>query len=401
MSSINSANMRTVRVGIGENDMACGELIDLPDGMETTDYGVALREVCTGDNAWSSSTWISKEGVCYQKHFNPYRLAFEWHGPKSVGERNGELYVSVGAVGRAKQIRLVRALALAFVSCPRVTFSDLHAALLFDGGFRAKSVGWIVAGTAHNHLQPTPSTTLDASHTSQPLSTEEWAPLQYTWFDVSGEPVEHFSTEVYGAYHVSSRGWVRSPQGRCSRGARTPSGRHWHPIAGGVHIWIDEAVLRSFTSQPRRPHHVVHKRHGLESSDVEILEWGEAVNFVAPAVQRVAEAIAISTTLEDAAMRLQMTAPRMWNLIIEACRTLSLPQLQWTKKVAHPAVATVVEQQAATTPLLAKLREAVDREMGTSRTWSAMSECDRFGMVSAISVLSMRRRLASRVLARM
>ena len=69
--------------------------------------------------------------------------------------------------------------------------------------------------------------------------------------------------------------------------------------------------------------------------------------------------------------------------------------------MAHPAVATVVEQQAATTPLLAKLREAVDREMGTSRTWSAMSECDRFGMVSAISVLSMRRRLASRVLARM
>eukprot|EP00967_Tisochrysis_lutea_P121475 scaffold200260_cov43-Tisochrysis_lutea.AAC.1 len=82
-------------------------ILDDPWGEVMGPRGELLREILVPHMDWTSTTWISADGIAYQRTFNPW--TDEWafgDTPKAMGETAvGELTLHVGA----QQMRLVRA----------------------------------------------------------------------------------------------------------------------------------------------------------------------------------------------------------------------------------------------------------------------------------------------------
>eukprot|EP00967_Tisochrysis_lutea_P025836 scaffold29819_cov31-Tisochrysis_lutea.AAC.7 len=123
-------------------EVAIGEMIDDPWGVLSTPDGAHVREVWTRTGPWYSTTWISVDGVGYQRTFNAWSGEWTFSGPKRLGETpHGELALSVGGGTVTQRMRLVRALALAWVEPP---VAQGVVAVHFGAGYpSAENVGWL------------------------------------------------------------------------------------------------------------------------------------------------------------------------------------------------------------------------------------------------------------------
>ena len=397
-SSAHTTFARAVRSN-ARSVVRVGELVEWRDGEEMGPGGVVLREVVVPHSLWSSSTWISADGEAYQRLFDPYHSTWTWHGPKrwAGGGRGGDAAASVmvGASSMAKPMRLERAIALAYVDCPHSAY-EMHAAQVFPGPLCASTVGWGLAGTVAHENAPSHAHRLPDA---RPRPDAEWQPLRYTWFSPADEPAEVFDEAVYGGYTVSQSGWVRSPHtGVATRGVRSPSGRHWVSIVGAGHIWVDEAVLRSFTSSPPFRCRIRHLR-GIGTDDVDALEWGERV----AGNQR---HLALCRSLASGSSASELCAARgvgrgsMWELLKAAVRELPSAELQWTARLVHPLVRDEVSRMAELMLPLSEMKRRIDEAMVASHTWRSIDECDRFGMIQVSFELHLRQQYRARLAAR-
>lgn len=379
---------RAVRSGNHE-PVRIGEPNDWEDGIESGPSGQMLREIVTQNSTWASSTWITVDGEAWQRTFDPFADMFVWHGPKKITEKNGTLHLLVGATAQPQQMRLERALALAYLACPK-DFMALHATQIYEGPLTASRIGWVRAGTTCHERA-----TVSKLPQNMPIANDEWQPLVYVWFSLSGDLLEKFEVNKYGKYMLSRRGWLKSPHtGRMTLGTRSPSGRMWSSIAGAGHIWIDEAVLRTFASCPLFRCRIKHT-HGIDSNQLKHLEWAELVPLCEKHVEmcQIMESCSSITEVIDL---LHLTKGSVWERIKQVCRHVPLSKLKWTQKLIHPKINQFMETLAPQQLTTAEKKAEIDLLMQESTTWAAMHKNDQYGMIQITFELKQRLELEKR-----
>ena len=231
------------------------------DGVEVGPGGEALRQLVQEQRLpWECSTWVSREGIVYDRSYDPCRNAFVWSAPKAPGldPKTGHFSTTVGGWSSdlKRQMRLTRAIALAWVEPPRTTLRLQACVVPGAPEPTAEHILWVRTGVRQFSYEGVQRT----EPLAEPAATDVWAPLKYQWRSICGEVVRTLDEErdkpdePHGRYHVSMRGWVRSPHGgpcgggSCTRGVRCTNGRYYASVAGVGAFWVDEAVLHSFDS---------------------------------------------------------------------------------------------------------------------------------------------------------
>lgn len=239
------------------------------DGVIEGPGGELLRQVVDDDACcWTSSTWIDRAGVAYQRYRLPATGACRF-GPMKMPtlDPGGALMVQVGGGGRPRAVRVARAIGLAWISAPRL-LCKLQMRQVADGELCADNLAWV--------RQTTKAVSLvegAAISEGRPRADDEWVTLRYTWRFRNGDPVARFDATRHGEYAVSSRGWFRTPAGDVTRGHRTPSGRRWASVRGEGAVWLDEAVLYAFRGSPAEPSRPRHLNDDLSDNAVPNLRW--------------------------------------------------------------------------------------------------------------------------------
>jgi len=255
-----------------------GEKIDWEDGLLEVEAGVFVRQIVLEDTLWSSSTWISERGEAYQRVYNSFEEMWMWRGPKNptVDPRSGRMNLVVGCTHQRHTLSLQRAIATAWIELPLSMHGKENAFQVFEGPLCADTVGWVIAGSGRSvggvgKANPYPEM-------EERRGGEEWRPLRYVWYSLSGQPVQSYEGEDYD---VSRSGWFRSNlTGRRTKGHLSFCGRRWVSVAEEGFVWIDEAVLFTFSpSVPSFKRSVLHLSSPL-SNAFATLKWGKKTRSV-------------------------------------------------------------------------------------------------------------------------
>jgi hypothetical protein len=245
-------------------------LPDTGDAVLTAPGDERVRELFLDESDWHSTTWISREGTAFQRHYNPWSATWSFV-PKLPGVGpDGELLLTTGSGAGARRMRLVRALALAWVEPPHTAWGSASpgpgpadppadarkvqdAALVAvhlvpDEPPRADTVGWVRRGLAPR-LRGAPRT-LHVSD-ARPLGPQEWQRVALLRDWGGGTRGEEFDL---GDAWLSAAGWLALPDGSLSRGVRSYNGR-LRFCTGAGSVWCAELVAAVFLGgapDPRR-----------------------------------------------------------------------------------------------------------------------------------------------------
>lgn len=250
----------------GEITWSVGEIVSDRDGVVQGPNGEELRQIVTDECFYASSTWISKEGTCYQRVRNPNS---DWiFNFKSCNvDHSGSLVIQIGGAGKFRTIKLIRAIALAWIDCPRLPFK-LQAFLKENSPLCAENIFWAKQGTSNTLFE-----TNNIINLVYPLDDDEWTVLKYTWRYPSGDPIFVFDSTKHGNYTISRRGWIKTPNLSVTKGHRSPTGRMWFGISNECAIWIDAAVLESFEGPCTRRCKVEHLNEDASDNVLENIRW--------------------------------------------------------------------------------------------------------------------------------
>lgn len=206
-------------------------ILDDPWGEVMGPGGELLREILVPHMDWTSTTWISADGIAYQRTFNPW--TDEWtfgETPKAMGETAvGELTLHVGA----QQMRLVRALALAWVDPPpwQGPFVAVHTGMDAPG---AHNVGWVRRADL-SALDLTAELYDEPSSPAPEVVEEsavEWRPVQLSVVRAWPWGTERRFESDCALSHDGAL--VRRPDGSISRALHLPSGEAYHTFPYGA-----------------------------------------------------------------------------------------------------------------------------------------------------------------------
>lgn len=349
-----------------------GDKIDWKDGVETGPPPECeeLRQVVCDKAFWNKSCWCSREGAIYTRYYNPFSDVWQWNGPKFPNENNQVFMYD-------QWIKIERAVAISHLDFPAKDGSVLHAKQVCHGRLTPDTVGWVKPGTKSISLHTSIPNDLPV-----PRDDDEWTVLVYTWFNSAGDPVEHFRPEVYGKYMISKRGWLKSPHSKqVTRGAMHPNGRRWASIAGASFVWMDEALLRSFTSSPLSNSQVGCEDQILTESLLDSLYW------ITPPPQPqettiISQLVNESRNASDICSALSCSNSSLWNKMISSSRNAASTNLEWILKITPKEVRDSVLENAEKMLSLQGLFECVDETMKEKSFWKSLPLRDKYGVVS-------------------
>lgn len=394
--------MRRIRTAGGHVEFA-GRPVECaggPDGVEVGPSGEELRQVVQEQRIpWECTTWCSQDGVVYDRCFDPFRGTFVWSAPRAVGADpvTGHFTTVVGRDSDLRRtVRLVRAIAMAWVEPPR-TQVKLQACALPGREPVARNLVWVRTGVrsfeddgAQDEPLPLPPT------------HDTWRPLRYTWRSICGD-VTHRLDESSKApderYEVSARGWLRSPHGTNTKGVRSTGGRLYACVAGVGAIWMDEAVLCTFSPDAAPPDGTVAQPvhangHGGDNG-LANLSWAA---FVMAQVRHDAtlEQLGAGGTLDDMCASGGIRRTTAWDRIAAATWELPLGRVRAVAAaLAPPFVRDTLRQKMEAGELdaadtVTHCVEACDAALAEHDTWSRLDLHDRFGVVKVGRALVLR-----------
>tara|TARA_B100000787_G_C16198413_1_gene302815 strand:+ start:1712 stop:2887 length:1176 start_codon:yes stop_codon:yes gene_type:complete len=222
--------------------------------------GARLREILLDNCDWESVSWISSEGVTYQRYYNVWNETWRFSDAKTpgVGE-NGDLLVNVGSGGGAQRIRLCRAIALAWLEYPKVTPGEKRVAMQLrdDQHLHCDNIGWVRRNfkSSENNNDPETITSIPLT----PQGRQTWYPVTVYRYWKSGQ-YERFECPE----KLSPSGWVARVDGSMTRGVRSHNARLRVCLSSHGAIWVEDLLYGSlFGSLP-----VGNKVMGLCHEDV-------------------------------------------------------------------------------------------------------------------------------------
>lgn len=376
------------------------------DGVEVGPGGEAVRQVVQEQRIdWECQTWVSRDGAVYDRCFDPFLQSFVWTAAKCIGlePSSGNFTTTVGRGSDLKRrLRLTRAIALAWVEPPRVGLK-LQACVIPAREPTAENLVWVRTGVRefrYEGVQP--------EEPGQPAATDVWRPLKYQWRSLCGEVLhqideERDKTDPATRYHVSARGWIRSPYtDKCTKGVRCTNGRYYASIVGVGAFWVDEAVLYSFERTTPADGLVVRAVHAngvLYDSTLANLHWS-TFQMTQPCHEETL--VGVSRGLEDMCVASGIQKSTAWDLIVSAAAEMPFDRVTPLHKLAPEFLQTVLRPKMesgeldAAAPLTAFVA-AMDQALGsTHEVWSQLELHDRYGIVKLYRTLVYRKKRALR-----
>lgn len=341
-------------------------LVVWEDGVEEGPEGCLLREVPGGD--WDDQTWISRDGRTFQRVFDPLRGAWSWSSERSVRlNQDDALEVDLFGGALRRRTRLARAIALAWIDCPR---QGAHA--VAREAVEAGTIAWQSAGTLPTYGVGTAG---ELEERECPVDAA-WRPMRYTWANANGDEVERLEDDAPSPYLLHPDGWVKSLLSeRATRGHRTPDGRRWAAVHAIGLANLARAVECTFRAVPP-----VHARLSPTAS----LTLG-ALKDQRTAADICAAHRILPSTLWTRLLLLARSAPwddarALWNLCPGEIRT-ALRQNQ-------------LDEEEGVRAMLHALRDQVD----AACPLRIVEEGDAYGMLRVGWALVRRERLLERLL---
>jgi hypothetical protein len=206
-------------------------MVSWPDGVESAPDGSAVRQI-PQRRVWTSSVWISQDGVAWRRFFNVVTKQWHWDAqPLSIvfeGEQDGfmlEWFTSTD-----------RALAMAWLHRHPDSGAQVRRrvdVVLLDGGASpAPSEGPRLGALSWD---------VDEDPDGDAPRSERWRPLRWRVGAV----------ECDRRYAISTAGRLRSPSGRVTAGLWY-NGRRWAAVrnAGLVDLWTASGLDTTERIQP-------------------------------------------------------------------------------------------------------------------------------------------------------
>lgn len=365
-----------------------GRPIDWAEGIEMGPHGEELRQVVHNGMSFECNTWCSRDGVMYDRLYDPFNNTFVWSSSKSMSldAASDKFKTTLGMGTNARVVRLTRAIALAWLECPKST-TRLQACLAEGSEETYDNIGWIRAGA--RQFEPIGEREEPETH---PFEDDTWKPLKYTWKNQAGEPI-HLLTE--SEYMVSRRAWIRSPHGRASRGIRGPDQRMWIAIEHWGSVWIDEAVLYSFEVPCDSPHCCpCHVDGDASNSKLENLVWvsrkpnHSRLNAI---IKHVEEGHTVATICETESIRRSYA----WDILLRICRECDLDAIRTVTSMIPREILQLVRDvfrkgDVDVSDRLARMSEVCGSRLCQHRVWGLLGEEDRLGILKVARALCIR-----------
>lgn len=370
------------------------------DGVEIGPEGEELRQIVQARLSWECTTWCSRDGVCYDRCYDPFQDRFLWSAPKTLGMDRATGHFTI-LVGRdpdlRRSMRLSRALALAWVEPPR-TMVKLQACVLPNMDATADHLVWVRTGVREftlDGVQQEPRTL--------PFAGDTWRPLRYQWRTLHGEVTHTFVADEDAPYEVSVRGWLRRGD-HVTQGARLEGdGRLFASIAGVGAIFLDEAVLYTFAPPPSTPGvaclacRVVHINGNPSDNALANLKWASYV-VTQSRHEEMADAANLGVSMATLCSKAGVQSSTLWGHIEAAARELPLDRARDAFSrfaFARLRIGEGFKSSAldAADPL-ARFMEWCDAEP-PGPAWHQLDAADRYGIVKVSMVLVVREAMQS------
>ena len=227
-------------------------MIAWADGVERTRDGAPLRELVQ-PALWTSSVWVTPDGACYRRYYNP--VARAW----------GEFELLPASLDHATQQRLGFQLATGWASVETcIATAWLHRAP--DSRARVLGAPGALGALGAPDVRSLAWAEGEEDPEAGEFGGETWAPLRWRCGAV----------ECDARYRISSHGRLRNPRGGVTRGFAA-HGSRWAACrgAGLVDLWQASGLARAERAVPERhylayvslsagvPPHEHARRHGL------------------------------------------------------------------------------------------------------------------------------------------
>ena len=207
--------------------------------MEDED-GVFFRQILPYEQPWTATTtWISKDGLVRNQHFNTWTDTWEWgHArvPTLVGDR---LFVNLSLRGTRRRLTLEHAIPCAWSST--TSTSDVAVAKDASRAIELDNLRWRV-------------TQRRRSVSFHPVR-ETWCTLRYVLYDHAGTPCQEYRPCRHGEWECSTAGRMRVRERHVTRLAppefdTEARARVWIRDFGWA--YVDKAVVFTHVAVPPR-----------------------------------------------------------------------------------------------------------------------------------------------------
>lgn len=392
--------MRTVTL---ENlSFPVGAVLTDLHGQATTPCGTVVREVFLEGGVWTSTTWISQDGDAFQRQFNLWDSSWTFSGKKNVGVSGGggELTVCVGSGEATQSMRLVRAIATAWVALPHSDAPLVAAQLDLSAPLCANNVGWVSRSNSAALSRGGAAVTVACAEDApvQPVWRQQWEPATVIRYWPWGDPQE-FPT----ASEVSSSGWLRRADGDLSLGTLSYNGRLRFCFDTGA-VWADELVSGVYRGPNPNPLTLAvvpvdGNYRSCSLSNLALEEKGPPRRSRALADEAFSHFCG-GMTIEQVSAHTGATRSAVWKRLFDATLTRpasQVPEEFWKRALSSAPLRDAIAEMAedadpALGGTLTGLRDAAAVRIDVESIFSDRCD-DLFGMLRLAQQLEQRRRL--------
>lgn len=352
--------------------------------------GFRLREILLDNCDWDSVTWISPEGVTYQRYYNAWDETWRFSDAKTpgVGE-NGDLLINVGSGCGAQRIRLCRAIALAWIEHPKINSQEKRVVMQLrdDESLHCENIGWVrrnFKSSKNEHypqLTDSPLVLPQGRQTFYPVTVYRyWKNGQYETFDCPEQ--------------VSISGWLRRVDGSFTRGVRSHNDRLRMCLSSRGAIWVDELLYGTmFGALPvgKKVRPLCHE--DVSEKSLSVVDHQILLNDTS---HQTFSQFCDGDTIEHLSFIHDVPKSVIWQRILNTVERLpdhSIPASFWDNVIYNQKIREICMQFIETQdPILGCTLTAIKNRVTENMGFVSLDDDDFFGMLKLIKELAKRRR---------
>ena len=199
-----------------------------------------LREIFVDNCDWDSMTWISQDGIAYQRYYNIWNETWRFSDEKVPGiSDTGELLLNVGSGKGAQRIGLCRAIAIAWLDFPKINRQENRIAMTLreDEELDIDNIGWVRRTFKASNEHYPENISIPSSH---PQGKQQWYPILLYRYWRNGEYEKFECPEK-----ISDTGWIRLVDGSHTKGYNSYNGRLRVCLQTYGSVWLEDLYYGS------------------------------------------------------------------------------------------------------------------------------------------------------------
>lgn len=366
---------------INDSPMAIGNVLD--DSVDSEGIinieGESFREAFLENQNWDSITLVSKGGDVIQSHYNI------WDDKWYLGERksfslseSGKINVCVGSGCGATSMRLVRAMAIAWIEYPN-SEEDFVAAQIDDSKeVSVENIGWIPRGA---HVQGVPFFVSEPVQES--VLDESWREPKIYKYYASGDKCVDFKGT---GYMLSPSGRLRKRNGSYTKGVLSYNHKYRYCLASGS-VWAADLISDTFYGKnPDSKHLCV----GFEDGNclnhcASNLVLVEKIPRRKSTACEALECFLNCENLQETCEKMHKGKGGLWMLLNDAvkeCKSYELGEREWNLLLFDPSLRQEMFRLIKeNNPVLGKSLKEIREHITESTSLEHLDLTDTYGMI--------------------